>query len=180
MIEIREPEKGLSRRDERAANLKSGSLLRLPEWINADSTQFKLLRRLCAGINVVLFLINRQTVRVCMRACVCVLANYIHQLQAVEWTSLRRSHPHAIYTKWSCPMILNSITFCLHDAANYSKSWSGLILLCTFICHLTQQQIQFHSFQPGVASSTRLAWPDAWITLASFENTKNIKSNHDW
>lgn len=84
MIEIREPEKGLSRRDERAANLKSGSLLRLPEWINADSTQFKLLRRLCAGINVVLFLINRQTVRVCMRAFVCVLANYIHQLQAVE------------------------------------------------------------------------------------------------
>lgn len=84
MIEIREPEKGLSRRDERAANLKSGSLLRLPEWINADSTQFKLLRRLCARINVVLFLINRQTVRVCMRACVCVLANYIHQLQAVE------------------------------------------------------------------------------------------------
>lgn len=67
MIEIREPEKGLSRRDERAANLKSGSLLRLPEWINADSTQFKLLRRLCAGINVVLFLINRQTV-----ACACV------------------------------------------------------------------------------------------------------------
>ena len=72
MIEIREPEKGLSRHDDRAANLKSESLLRMSEWINADFTQFKLLRGLCAGINVVLFLINRKTVCVCVCVCVCV------------------------------------------------------------------------------------------------------------